>query len=384
MKKVLLTRFGGIGDAAPMMVVGSQLKKKGYHVTMALREDGPAMRLTDVFYKNPCFDELIDLFEFGPWRNRCVKTQFGCCSINSIYSDFDEVLDYMFIVEGNSTSPVSLKGTGTEWQASRSSNWVNWFDLHLAWANIDPKSVSNEEKRPKFIVMDEEKAVILELKKKHSHLITIQTTASSLSRTWNQSKHLPGKILKDYPEALVVYWDNSQSSWIMFTKAGFNRLNMPSSSPLRASMALVACSDLYIGADTGFSHIAEGLDVKNIAIYSTVPAWTRNQYYKHQITVDPGQKNPEFYTFNLGLGDPLRVAEGEASLTEREKKIDELYKQNLDVREAAVELNTDEEGAKLELESLIKKKASFERIQSKALSSVTADEVYALIKKELK
>jgi hypothetical protein len=149
-------------------------------------------------------------------------------------------------------------------------------------------------------------------------------------------------------------------------------------------MALVAVSDLYIGADTGFSHIAEGLGVRNIAVYSTVPAWTRNKYYKNQVEVDPGQTNPEFYTFNLGLGDPLRVIEGLSSLTPREKQIEELYGLKASAEVAAEALNTDVEGATLELESFLRKNASFERQQSKALSTVSAEQVFELIKGELK
>lgn len=384
MKKVLLTRFGGIGDCAPVGVVGAQYKKRGWHVTAALRDDGGAGRLTDLYAGNPCFDELLDLAEIGPWGDRCVKSQFGFCTINNLYPDFDLVIDFMNIVEGNSTSPFRLQGPGHEWQASRNSNWVNWVDLHLAWANIDPTTVPDEEKIHSYFVTEEEKAPVLELKKPYDRLMTIQTSASSLSRTWNQAKSLPDMLLKRFPEALVAYWEQSVSAWVLVSKKGATRLQIKSESPLRSSMALIACSDLYIGADTGFSHIAEGLGVKNIAVYSTVPAWTRNKYYKNQIAIDPGVHNREFYTFNLGLGDPLRVLEGLENLTEREKLIEELHKKKSTAKQAAEALNTDPEGAMLELESLLRKKASFERQQSKALSSVSAEDVFKKIEEVLK
>ncbi len=384
MKKVLLTRFGGIGDSAPIGVVGAQLKKRGYHVTAALRDDGKESRLTDLYQGNPCFDELLDWAEIGPWGNRCVKTQFGFCSIENLYQDFDLVLDFMNIIEGNNTSPIKADGPGNVWQGSRNSNWVNWMDLHLAWANIDPTSVPDDEKRPQYFVDDMEKENILSLKKKYGRLVTIQTSASSISRSWFQAKELPDKIIKAYPDVMVAYWEQGVRAWVLVTKDGATRLEIKSDSALRASMSLIACSDLYIGADTGFSHIAEGLGVKNIAVYSTVPAWTRNKYYKHQITVDHGKDNPEFYTFNLGLGDPLRTIDGLAGLTEREKLVQDLRSKKSTAKEAAAALNTDEEGATLELESLLRKQASFERQQSKSLSSVSADEVFALIQEVLK
>ena len=384
MKKALLVRFGGMGDQAPLTVVGSQLKKKGYHVTMACRKSGDDSKLADLHLGSDCFDNVIDIEEVGGHKDRCVKTQLGYCSLNSIHKDFDLVLDYMNIIEGNSTSPVRGAGPGNEWQASRSSNFTNWYDLHLAWANINPATVPDSEKIPEFKVLPEEVANLVKLKKHYSHLVTIQASASSISRTWFQGKKLPEMILNKYPEALVAFWEQSENAWLLLDKNGITKLERDGVSSIRSSMALVAASDLYIGADTGFSHVAEGLGVPNIAVYSTVPAWTRNKYYKNQITVDPGEQNPEFYTFNLGLGDPLRTLEGLSSLTPREKQIEELYGLKASAEVAAEALNTDTEGATLELESFLRKKASFERQQSKALSTVSAEQVFKLVEGVLK
>jgi ADP-heptose:LPS heptosyltransferase len=384
MKKALLIRFGGIGDSAPMGVVGAQLKKRGYHVTMACRSDGKETHLSDLYIGNPCFDKVLDIREIEHSHDRCVKTQLGWVSLNSIHKDFDLVLDYMNIIESNSTSTVRANGPENVWQATRNSNFVNWYDMHLAWANIDPSKVPDKDKNPKFSVTKEETKNILKLKAHYSHLVTIQASASSISRTWFQGKKLPEMILAKYPDALVAYWDQQVGAWLLISKDGTTKLERDGASPIRYSMALVAASDLYIGADTGFSHIAEGLGVPNIAVYSTVPAWTRNKYYTKQITVDPGQNNPEFYTFNLGLGDPLRVIEGLSSLTPREKAIEELYAARASAEVAAEALNTDTEGATLELESFLRKKSSFERQQSKALSTVSAEQVFELIKGVLK
>jgi hypothetical protein len=379
-KKVLLTRFGGLGDLAPMTVVGAQLKKRGWHVTLACRDGGPDMRQSVMFVKNPAFDEVMDLKEMGPWHDRCIKTQLGWCSVNSIYKDFDLVLDYRNIIEGNNTSPVKKSGPEYAWQESRSSNWRNWYDLHLEWANIDPTQVPEDEKRPIYNLLPGESEVFAGLREKYTNIFVIQTNASSLSRTWYQAEKLPNLLLGAYENPLVVIWDNQANCWVMVTKQGEQKLNVRNHPPLRVSMALIAIADLYIGADTGFTHVAEALGIPHIAIYSTVPAWTRAKYYKHQIAIDPGVKNPEFYTFNLGLGDPLRVIEGMASLSEREKLVERLHDAGSSAQEAAEALNTDVEGAKYELQSFMAKKASFDRIQSKALSTVTAASVLEKVK----
>lgn len=386
MKKALLVRFGGMGDQAPMTVVGRQLKKRGYHVTMACRSDGKGDNLSALHAGSTCFDEVLDLVQMPASNERCIKTQLGYCSLKSIHKDFDLVLDYMNIIENNNTSPVRAGGPGNEWQGTRNSNFTNWYDLHLAWANINPKKVADEEKIPEFVVTPEEKAYVARLKGHYSHLVTVQTSASSLARTWFQGKKLPDMILEKYPKALVAFWQQDRGAWALIDKQSVTQLTLDEiiSNPLRLSMALVAASDLYIGADTGFSHVAEGLKVPNIAIYSTVPAWTRNEYYKNQIAIDPGENNPEFYTFNLGLGDPLRVLEGLNNLTERERAILELYQAKATAEIAAEALNTDVEGATLELEAFLRKKASFERQQSKALSSVTVEKVFSLVEGVLK
>jgi hypothetical protein len=343
--------------------------------------DGTAMRQSDMFYKNPAFDMVLDMQQMGPWGNRCIKTKLGWCSANSIYEDFDLVLDYMNIVEGNNTSPVVRQGLGDAWQQSRSSNWRNWFDLHLEWANIDPTKVADSDKRPIYTLLPGEADLFKGLRARYSNLFVIQANSSSLSRTWYQAEKLPKMLLEAYENPAIVFWNSKQNVWIMQTREGATKLALPDHSPLRSSMALVNAADLFIGADTGFTHVAEGLGVKHIAIYSTVPWWTRAKHYKHQIPIDPGQNNKEFYTFNLGLGDPLRIQEGMASLSEREKFILELNEKGANVQQAAEALNTDEEGAKLELQSVIAKKASFERQQSKALSTVTPEMVMAEIKK---
>jgi hypothetical protein len=380
LKKVLLTRFGGMGDLAPMTVVGAQLKKRGWDVTLACRYDGPNQRHSEMFIQNPAFDTVMDLKMTGPWGDRCIKTQLGWCSVNSIYKDFDLVLDYRNIIEDNNTSPVVKEGPGEAWQWSRNSNWRNWYDLHLEWANIDPTQVPDDDKRPIYTLLPGESEIFASLRKQYSHVFVIQTNASSLSRTWYQAEKMPRALLEAYPNAVVAFWDQKNTVWILISKKGMTRLSVPGGSPIRASMALVSQADLFIGADTGFSHVAEGLGVKHIAIYSTVPAWTRAKYYKFQTPIDPGVNNPEFYTFNLGLGDPLRVKDGLANLTEREKQVKKLYESGVGPSEAAEALNTDIEGAKYELHALKAKEASWERMQSKALSTVTPELVMEKVK----
>ena len=381
MTKALVMRFGGIGDTAPVYAAARQLKKKGYEVHGAFRNDGGATQQTELYKYDDTFSQLFDFIEYGPWKTRGIPTKYGLVDIRSIYDDYDLVVNYMYSVEANNTSPdiIDMGPTGA-WQISRNSNWFNWYDMALAWANIDPNSVPSDEKRPKFILSEEEKEASNHLRTNYSKVFVIHAHASSLCRTWYQAQYLPEMLLKNDPECGVFIWDNDNKCWKIHDKTGVQIVNMNFNSPVRQSMMIVSIADLFIGVDTGYAHIAEGLDVKGLVIYSTVPAWTRNKYYKYQVAIDPGENYPEFYTFSLTRGDPLREKDGHDSLSEREKTLLEFQKNRVPIEEAAKTLNTSPEGVDLEFRSLVAKMESWHRIQSKALSTVTPDMVMEKVK----
>lgn len=386
MKKVLVSRYGGMGDVAPVMVVCEQLKQRGWHVTVALRHDGPAQKQTELLENTNCFDEALDLFSIGPWGTRSVSYKDGYRNIESIYDDYDWVLDYMFIIEANNTcrSTKIEKATDT-WQKSRNSNWQNWYDLHLAWANINPRSVLTKDKRPKFRLSKDEEKESDRLRKKYKTIITLQPFASSLARTWYQARELvpmfQGFLGKPY---LIAYWNPVKNEWTYVSHEGEVQVDINVESPLRRTMTLVHASDLFIGADTGTAHFAEGLNRRNIVLYSTVPSWTRAEYYKYQTPFDDGIEHPEYHTFVIDVGDPLRIEEGMNDLSKREKKLYDFYNEKAPIEKVLKELNTDTGGVEMELQALRKKIESFSRQQSKALTSVTPEMVFDKAKELLK
>ncbi len=379
-KKYLLTRFGGIGDSAPVMVVAKQLKKLGHEVHLALREDDHGSKQVDLLENTDCCDTAMTFKEVGPWRTRCVSFKHGWVDVKSIYKDYDEIIDFMNVVEYNDTCKSSFINNPTdEWKKHRNSNWHNWYDLHLAWANIDPNSVSEKDKRPEYVLSEKEKSEADDIKLGHSEVIVINPYASSLARTWYQAEKLIPKLLKVYDNPKIFYWRPKRSSWEIVTKEGTKLYVSPFKSPLRASMCVVAAADVYVGADTGFTHIAEGLGVDHIAIYSSVPWWTRAKYYEYQYPIDNG-----FHTFALTLGDPIRVEEGLNRFTKKEKKLMSLHQSGASIEEAAKKMNTTADGINLEMKAIQAKAESFERIQSKSLTKVKVDEVLDKIDMVLK
>jgi len=384
-KKYLLTRFGGIGDVAPVMVASEQLTKRGYSVTLALRDDGGAVKQSELFRNIKVCDKILDFRQMGPWGNRCIQYKDGWKSIESIYHEFDVVVDFQNIIEGNSTCKTNFMNRPSDvWGLTRNSNWRNWYDLHLEWVGIDPDSVPNDEKNPHFLLSQEERREAKKIRGKYSKVIGIHPIASAIARTWNQAKELLPIIHDEFKNALVIAWSPEINDWDFVVKDGRIPIKIKTMHPLRRSMVMLQACDLFIGADTGFTHVAEGMKIKHIAIYSTVPAWTRAKYYKFQTPIDPGVNHPEYYNFSIQPGDPLRIEAGEKLLTKREKLIRKLYKEQAPMDQVLKELNCDKRGADLEIDSLVKKTESWSQQQSMALSDVSAKMVLTKIKELLK
>lgn len=378
--KVLLSRFGGIGDAFPTMVAAQNLHKQGHEVTIALRDDGGQTKQSVMFSNQEQF-KFLDYSQVGPWQSRVVDHEGGLIELPGLYKNYDLVVDFMNIIEGNSTSPVNNVRVPWEfWQRSRSSNYQNWYDLHLAWCNINPDKVSAEDKRPKLVLTQEEIETSESIKSGVSKLFVIHPFASSLARSWYQAEKLVDPLLKEYDGAGIAFWNPQRQAWDLISSKGRNAMPRLGFHPLRDTMALVNASDLVIGVDTGCGHIAEALDKKSLIIYSTVPASTRNKYYKFQSHFDAGEENPEYHTFSLGLGDPLRVKEGVDGLSDREKELKAFLDRRAPMKEIMEALNTDSRGVELESKMLRERVETWERIQSKALSDIKPDKVFDRIK----
>jgi hypothetical protein len=368
--KYLLSRFGGFGDIAPITCVGRVLKRLGHQVDLVVRDGGPDCNQPELLIDNPTFDNVFGAREIGPQKVRAIRTQIGWIEPQAVYKDYDVVIDYRNSIEGNSTSPFNQKGPQFTWQNSRNSNWRNWYDLSLEWANIDPTSVPDEEKRPNFNLLAGEEKLFQPMRENFDKIFVIQPFASSLARTWYQAKSLPKLLSEKYQNSIALIWNANEKCWFGFTRKGSNRIESVG-SPLRFSMAMISKADLFIGVDTGYSHVAEGLDVKSLVMYGTVPAWTRAKYYKHQTAIDPGVEHPEFYSFSLSLGDPNRVIEGIEGFSAREKQLYEGIQAGKPPEELQEEMNTTKEGIQVEYNALQARMHSFEHQQSQALSLVT-------------
>lgn len=379
-KTALLIRLGGLGDCIIIPCVANELKKRGYEV--------------DFCAGSPTCDVKKLLEGTGVFRNIILQTKMfngldvydvdgkDVAGVEILKEKYDLVVDYKFSVELNSHWRHMSAKAGNEWMVSQNSNYVNWVDIMLSWAGIDPKTVSDADKLPIYKPTDEELGWAKKLltSSNPDKIVAIQLNASSLVRTWYNPQVLP-KLIKDkYPNKKidVIFYDGA--TWHHLKGKNDFPIQFPKEfDPIRASAALVANCDLFIGADSGFSHLSEALGVEHITIYTTVPAWTRDAYYKHKHPIEPiGEVFEGVHCRPCFVLDRYCPRVREAALKEltpRELKIKEAAEKNTPPHILAAELKTTPQGVFMEHKLMQERlNALFER-QSPCSMTITPERI---------
>lgn len=330
-KKALILRVGGVGDSVILTVVAKELHKRGL--------------IVDFFAGSPV-GSVHELFENLPFINSCkqvvrvnnvdsVKDDNGhFIAVNILKDSYDEVYDYKNSIENNSSGLNSREG----WRNTLNSNYINWIDLSLAWANIDYTLVDDKNPSIGYKVPEkyEEwyKSLGLSLKneRQNHRIIGIQLSASSLVRTFYRANDLPDLIYAKYPNDIVLVFD--QNAWYALNKFGKRKIEFDSElNPLIQSIEIVKNLDVFISADSGFSHIASAIGTKTVTLYTTVPSWTRAKYYADSISIDATA--PCHPCFTLEGVCPLRKKEAWDGLTERERDLIELSNKGVNIFDVA-------------------------------------------------
>lgn len=380
MKTAVLFRLGGLGDILILTPVAKELKKRGYEVDIVA--GSPTGDPRQILGNTKLFRNII-LYSRFPQTGMdiCEVGNGDWMSTEMIKDKYDLVVDYKFSVELNSHYK-HVTGPGKEWYVSQNSNYMNWCDIMLAWAGIDPETVSPDDKIPVYEMTEEEGAWAKKLLRNSNPdlLVSIQTNASSLVRTWYNPHTLPERIREEYPEKKVEFVVFDGSTWHHLKgKYDFPVVFPKGMDPIRASASLVGNSDIFVGADSGFSHIAEALKVKSLTIYTTVPAWTRMKYYKYSEAIEPDGD-----TFNGVQCRPCfvldrycpRIREKVADqLSEREKEIKSYVEQNIHPAIAAQNLKTTPNGVMMEAKVLNDRLNALLEIQAPCSATITPDRI---------
>jgi len=371
-KKALMLRAGGIGDTVILTTIAQQLDKKGFDV--------------DYFVGSPS-GKVFELFEDIPYIKNCKEIKrvngIDCVedgnknlvSVEILKTGYDEVFDFKNSVEHNRSGFNGDEG----WRGTINSNYMNWIDLSMAWINVDWTKVHNQQKVPQ-IGFKAKQAYDLWLEttgvpKKEGRgykVIGIQMAASSLVRTFYRASDIPDMLHKKYPDDVILVFDRNM--WFALTKFGRRQIEFDEDlNPLIQSVVLLKEMDLFICADSGFSHLAAACEVPCLSIYTTVPSWTRAKYYPHQVSINASVECSPCFTLDGFC--PLNKKKAYDSLTERERYIIEAASRNENIYEVAKKFKTVPKAIMDEHQSAQTKLQALSAEMPACVASITAEQV---------
>ncbi len=384
-KKALIIRVGGLGDILILSPIAKELDKRGFIVDCFF--GSPTGQVFEFFQGLPYINDVKEVTRI-PSGVDCIKIDEDYISIEILKANYDEVYDYKFSIEDNRAGLNGQKG----WRGSINSNYQNWIDLSLSWANIDPTKIKSEDKRPEISLHYKEQKVgelnkysewiqdETPIKPKFNHadstynrnhcVIGIQLQASTLIRTWYKAGELPLMIHEKYPDDIVLIF--ADKDWFALSKFGKRKLSIPDDyNRLMCSAALINEMNVFIAADSGMSHIAEALSIPTIGIYTTVPSWTRTKDYKFAHSIDATVECHPCFTLNVFC--PLEELKAKSLLNEREKKIFDAGESGADIGTTAKIFDTVPKAIFEEYASIKQKLQAQSATQPACVGSITPE-----------
>ncbi len=283
----MLIRFGGMGDTMFLTAVARVLSEK-QSVTMAIPEHQHG-----ILDGNPHVDRIVPLRRFGPypfypdgrpvnlygdkhgdWRP--IEHYFQQLQTGEIGRKV-RVTDYYGIIEGNGRNPTVPMGN---------SGYAQVYDLHLAWAGIDPTRIPDDYKRPVYIASSREREWAADLMKSMPKpVIMWQGHGSAPAKSYYRNNDDIARVLKA-TGGTVIAWAPDTLHWTVWGREMQPIIGPDWMMPIRLSGALVSQADLTVTADTFVSHLAEALEKRHVTFYATFSADGYSRYYKHERTVD--------------------------------------------------------------------------------------------------
>lgn len=337
-KKALMLRAGGLGDIVILTPVAKALHARGYDVDFFC--GSPTGAVYKLIQGLEYFHDVKEISRINGID--CIKHgENTFISVEILKGGYDEVFDFKFSVEDNTSGLNKREG----WRNTLNSNFQNWVDLSLSWAKIDWTKIDSEEKRPELKHTQSREdyedwlasSPVGSKDGRDYKVIGVQLQASSLIRSWYRAQELPDIIHSTYPEDVVLIFVNSR--WIAISKAGQAEIKFPDNlDPLICSMYLVESMDAFICADSGMSHVAEAVGTQTIAIYTSVPAWTRTKYYKYAHPIEATVHCSPCFTLDAVC--PIEKKRALDELSDRERDIMESSLKGIDVNVVAKKYNT--------------------------------------------
>lgn len=302
-QKVLLLRYGGIGDMMPLTVVAHELKRRGWasSITVGCRD-----AVACVWENNPDVDTVLPIARIAGLD--CFSTERGHQPVSSFFHEYDWVLDYKNTIENNVFG-----------------DHANWTDVALGYARLDPTTVP--DKRPIYCVTDAERAwaqsVLDADGVQPGQAMAWVVGGSSMLRTWRQWPAFAEAFHARFPHIPVYAFGDARHQGSAPPAADWCRLHLDD-LPLRHALALLAQCGVCLSLDSGFLHVAEALGLPTVGLFTTVRGWTRAAHYSHVTVRDDASGCPEGPCCSLDTYCPLSKRDLDSRLTPKQRHIWEL------------------------------------------------------------
>ncbi len=332
MRTAFVIRLGAIGDIVLVTPVLAALKRDGYRVVMLAKDHARWLLrgtgLVDEWVIADAAFETEVTRRAGGDEGMHVDRAFEYSRELAAASGAERVIDLAGVIEGKAMvkvwefSEFFAKASGIEKHAGhgvakdfRPPN-VNHVDMLLEAAGYDPATIPDEQKRPVWRVSpDEKKWAVKKFKKwgigPDNFTIVYQLTGSGIAKTWPYYRELCmalGKSLRGVRVILLGIGDEGvlamgwpqQMPWVIpfaatrapevvvRDEAGqvVNYAYDRNPATFRQDGALIAASDLYIGPDTSFLHVAAALETPTIPLLTVTSHTHISKYYAHSHPVE--------------------------------------------------------------------------------------------------
>jgi len=262
-KKVLVIRYGAIGDHIFLTPVFPLLKRDGYHITMNTTEAG-----RNLLKLNPYIDEFLIHDSSIPANEELTRHW------EKISQGYDRVINFSESIEG-SLSKVEWRDDYYKSKEERHAECnVNFYDHTLAWAGYP-----NNGERGQLHFSQLEHSFMRAYRKKYKKkfLVLWSLSGSSGHKTYPFTEYVARKFLEMNPDAMILTvgdplcelleWSHPQ------TKCYSGKW------PIRQSMLATKYVDLVVSTDTGLIHAAGCYDTPKILLLSSTTEENLSKYF---------------------------------------------------------------------------------------------------------
>lgn len=275
MKKLLVIRYGAIGDQVMLTPVWKPLKDKYGHVTFYTNKEG-----VEVNKNNPHIDDYIIADQGIPYEARQAQ-------LAELKTEFDRAIDFTGSIERSLLIARSQKELYYKSSAElhKTCN-VNYYDHTLSWAGLP----EIKGKNPTLWITEDEDKICKKFMKRYSKkefVVMVAMAGSSPHKIYPWQEFIFDRLRHDIPIKFITVGDEYSKILEMWNKDTYNAAGLWS---VRKSLIMTKYVDLVIGPETGVINAAGCFDTHKIVYLTHSSIENLTKYFKNCISLEPPEE----------------------------------------------------------------------------------------------